>query len=362
MYSTPLRGAALASGIIGTVLTATTQWSSFAGSGDLIAHHAVLTYLVPLVVVLIASRSMSRKEVTHSAGLRPSDRKSKSLHEACEIIGEIGANARKVNAASGARVAALSDLIETARDLQMSLRSASQRASDNHHKLSEACDGVREMDGATRRVLDRMRVSTSASKQVADAMDEVVTLARSVEVASGGISDISGKTQLLAVNALIEASRAGAAGKGFAVVAGEVGSLAGRTNNTVGEITAKMNEQKQGLDRVEASLSEMLSSITQSQDDSENNMAAASRIRKEVEHAASIASEVVQIMGQQAREFDTIVDFLVQAKSDSEQATKGSAKNICLAADAFALVNGVVTNEKPEEPQNVSAGSGLKAA
>lgn len=60
------------------------------------------------------------------------------------------------------------------------------------------------------------------------------------------ILGISGQTNLLALNASIEAARAGEAGKGFAVVAGEIGVLAGNTNEAANEI------QKMSKDVVEA--------------------------------------------------------------------------------------------------------------
>lgn len=92
--------------------------------------------------------------------------------------------------------------------------------------------------------VEKMSQALQEEKEKAEAVLRIKELSET-------ILGISGQTNLLALNASIEAARAGEAGKGFAVVAGEIGVLAGNTNDAANEIQ-KMSkgvvEAIQGLD------------------------------------------------------------------------------------------------------------------
>jgi methyl-accepting chemotaxis protein len=113
-----------------------------------------------------------------------------------------------------------------------------------------AANGTTVIDNTVSRInaVDTvLRDATQALRGLLDVADQADTIIRVVH-------DISAKTDLLALNASIEAARAGSAGRGFAVVAHEVGRLSEKTQASITEIEGIINSIKRNVSAVSQSI------------------------------------------------------------------------------------------------------------
>ncbi len=190
--------------------------------------------------------------------------------------------------------------------------------------------------------IDKLTVTiSSTSAEVQDLADKAQHISRVLDV----IRAIAEQTNLLALNAAIEAARAGEQGRGFAVVADEVRALAHRTQQSTSEIEEMIANIQQGTEKAVAAMqvSKTMASSTLEQADAAGK--ALSRITSAITEInernlviASASEEQASVAREVDRNLVNIRDLSTQSAAGAEQTSSSSRELSRLAVQLNELV------------------------
>ncbi len=141
--------------------------------------------------------------------------------------------------------ATVHDVAKNASNTAHSTRDADKAANDGRSVVNQTIDSINELANKMQQASEVIQTLEQDSESIGSVLDV--------------IRGIAEQTNLLALNAAIEAARAGEQGRGFAVVADEVRTLAGRTQDSTQEIQTMIEKLQQGAQSAVKAMSEGLS-------------------------------------------------------------------------------------------------------
>ncbi len=247
---------------------------------------------------------------------------SKLIAEIRMSSGNLMSAATQISASSAGLATGASRQSELSREIATSAEETAasvQVISENTGRVQEASQKTQRIAGDGGEVVKQTGghlnsiagIVGSATRQIDDLSNLAGDICRIVDV----IREIASQTRLLALNAAIEAARAGEHGRGFEVVATEVGNLAQKSANSVGQIASQLQAIEERVKTVQGA---MVS------------------VREVVEKGNSLGSQLSGALGQileAALGTNTLLAALTQATTEQAASSDQAARQVATIAD-----------------------------
>lgn len=274
-----------------------------------------------------------------------------SMNAAQEALDKINGDIMRVQDQMNTQSTAVSDVSSTIQDIGNKVSDLNQIIEVQTSSVNESVSSVEQMLDNIQSVTDALgrstaqfenlsRVSEIGFQKISEVQSKVMDISnksRSMSEANAVIDNIAAQTNLLAMNAAIEAAHAGTAGKGFAVVAGEIRKLA--------ESSSAQSKS------ISSALKELVASISGVVETSQTLSQAFEDVRKAIAFLAEELKIVQDVMDHQSEgnrqvhsSFATIHRLNDQVRASAAQMATGSQSILAKTADLVDITEQINTS------------------
>lgn len=224
--------------------------------------------------------------------------------------------------------AAINEMGATISEVASNTAGAAEKAKEAETYATEGQDVVGGMVLGIRGLATEIESSAAAIQKLKEDTDSVGTV---LDVIRG----IAEQTNLLALNAAIEAARAGEQGRGFAVVADEVRTLAQRTQESTQEIREVIEQLQNGADQAVDEMSASQSKVSSSVDFAQRTGSALDKITDAVRGIVDLNVQIATA----AEEQSTATEEVNRNMSNITQQTEETAESAAVSAESAGVIH-----------------------
>ncbi|WP_254792459.1 methyl-accepting chemotaxis protein [Vibrio vulnificus] len=265
------------------------------------------------------------------------DKVNLSCYKVAQMSEELSAITNTTSRSSNALNSEMEQISASVQQLSTSTTEIAQSATDSAsfaqratHNVSQGLDEVHKTLDAIEKAEHEM---AGSSKQIGDLYQESMDIGSILEVIHG----VAEQTNLLALNAAIEAARAGEQGRGFAVVADEVRSLAKRTQEATAQIETMIGSLQHGAEEAKNSIDQSHHTVTGAAQQAQSTTSNLENIQTLIEELNDTNTQIAAAVEEQSMVTANVSESVTETYNITRDNNE-AVKNIADSAQELAVV------------------------